>query len=227
MDETSSDDQSSSQFILKDREEGGLLLAKKLKALKLKNALVLAIPRGGLMLGYEIAKAIKAELDIVTPRKLGSPDNPELAIGAVMPDGSAFLNEQAIALNSVPSSYIKEEKRRQVAESLRRLSVYRGKREYPIIKGRTVVLVDDGIATGATMIAAARWVRKQGPTRTIIAVPVIPEETLDILRNEADDLVYLATPAFFYAIGQFYGKFEQVGDSEVIRLLNEYWQGQN
>lgn len=196
-------------------------------ALRLKNTLVLALPRGGVVTGYEVARRIKADLDIVTPRKLPSPDNPELALGAVMPDGSIFLNKQIVAFNQVPDDYIEREKKREMAESLRRLSTYRGERAYPVIKGKTVILVDDGVATGATMIAAARWVRKQGPARIIIAVPVIPEETLDLLKNEADDIVYLDIPEFFYAIGQFYKEFEQVEDPEVIKLLNEYWQGQS
>lgn len=214
---------STEPLIFENRQEAGRLLAAKLKKLKPKDALVLAIPRGGVVLGCEVARALDAELDIVTPRKLGAPFNPELAIGAIMPDGSAFLNEQVIALAAVPFYYIEEEKGRQMQESLRRLNAYRGNRKYPAIKGRTVVLVDDGIATGATMIAAARWVKKQGALRTIIAAPVIPPEAVFAFKKEADEVVYLTVPEFFYGIGQFYRDFGQVEDLEVINLLNNYW----
>lgn len=211
-------------FMLRDRKEAAQLLAEKLKKLTPRNALILAIPRGGIIIGAVIADAVGAELDIVTPRKLHDREDPELAIGAVMPDGSTFLNEEIIRIRGVSDSYIKKEKELQIAESSRRLKVYRGERPYPQIKGRTVVLVDDGIATGATMFAALRWAKKQKAARIIVAVPVIPPETLVALRGEADEVVYLACPEFFYAIGQFYEKFEQVEDSEATLLLRGYWE---
>lgn len=217
-------DEPSGQFMLNDRKEAGLLLAAKLKGAGIGNALVLAIPRGGVVLGQEIAGELGAELDIVTPRKLKHPENPELAIGAVMPDGSVYLNEQVLAISPVASSYMDEEKRREVRESQRRLEAYRGRRPYPQVKGRTVILVDDGIATGATMVAAARWVRAQGASDVVVAIPVIPRDTLYLLREIVSSVVYLAVPEVFYAIGQFYRRFEQVEDNEVMEMLDEYWK---
>ncbi len=211
----------SEPLCFKDRKEAGLLLAERLKSLKLKGALVLAIPRGGVVLGCEIAKKLKLELDIITPRKLRDPYNPELAIGAVMHDGSIFINEEVIAMNSIPSRYIEKEEKRQRSESLRRFTEYRGKRAYPRIKDRTVILVDDGVATGASMVVAARWLKSQKAGKIIIAAPVIHPEVLNILKTEVNEVIYLGCPSFFYAIGQFYESFEQLEDSEVIKLLSE------
>ncbi len=212
------------QFMLKDRNEAGLLLAEKLKDLKIKNPLILAIPRGGVMVAYEIAKRIGAELDIVTPRKLKDKYDPELAIGAVMPDGSTFLNEEVIAARGIEIAYIEKEKELEINESLRRLNAYRGIREYPKLNGRIVILVDDGIATGATAIAAIKWIRKHDPKKIIVAVPVIAADILDKLRREADDVIYLNVPELFFGIGQFYREFEQVEDGEVIKILDSYWK---
>lgn len=207
-----------------DRREAGVLLAKRLKEMDLKNVLVLAVPRGGIIIGYEVAMRLKAELDIIAPRKLHDPYNEELAIGAVMHDGTLFLNEDVISIHSVQNSYIEKEKKAQMAESARRLAAYRGKRPYPKIKGRTVVLVDDGVATGASMAVSSRWLRKEGAGRLIIASPVIHPDVLVRLKAESDEVVCLHSPSFFYAIGQFYERFDQVEDSEVVKLLNSYWQ---
>jgi putative phosphoribosyl transferase len=207
------------EFMLKDRKEAGFLLAEKLKKLNLKDAVVLAIPRGGVIIGYEIAKVIDAEFDIVTPRKLKAPNDPELAIGAIMPDGSIFLNEEVIEIRNVPNTYIEREKKEEMTEAKRRLSVYRPDKPYPKIKDRTVILVDDGIATGATMMAAARWAKKQNPKKIIIAIPVIPADFLDIVKGAVDEVIYLHTTQFFFGIGQFYRSFPQVGDAEVISIL--------
>ncbi len=214
-------------FTFKDREAAGSLLAGKVKAMHSKNAIVLAIPRGGVIIGYKVAEFIRAELDIITPRKLRDPYEPELAIGAVMPDGSTFLNDEVIAIRSVTKTYIDEERQRQMAEANRRMASYRGGREYPRITGREVIIVDDGIATGATVVAAARWVRKENASSVTIASPIIPKEMLDMLKGEADKVLYLAAPEFFYGVGQFYAEFGQVDDSKVIRLLSGYWHRQH
>lgn len=213
------------EFILKDRKEAGLLLARKLKGLNLDNPIILAIPRGGVVIGYEIAKAIKGELDIITPRKLKDQNDPELAIGAVMPDGSTFLNEQVISAREISSGYMDKEKKIEIAEAIRRMDAYRGGRRYPEIKGRNIVLVDDGIATGATMIAAERWIKKQNPKKVVIAVPVIPTDMLETISAYADSIIYLEASPFFFGIGQFYKEFPQVEDSEVIGMLKKYWNG--
>lgn len=209
--------------VFEDRKQAAKLLAAKLKELGLKKPIVLAIPRGGIVIGCEVAKGLGAELDIVTPRKLHDPVDEELALGAVMLDGSTFLNQEAIGARAVPPSYIEQEKKRQMKESARRMSVYRGDRPYPSLRGRTVVIVDDGVATGATMISAARWVRKQGAGKTVIAVPMLPGDMVGALEREADALVYLESPIAFFGIGQFYRNFDQVEDAEAVRLLKSYW----
>ncbi|MDE1851710.1 MAG: phosphoribosyltransferase [Candidatus Micrarchaeota archaeon] len=209
--------------IFSDRREAGKLLAKRVKELKPKDPIVLAIPRGGIVIGYEIAKSLGAELDIVAPRKLRDPWDSELAIGSVMPDGSMFLNDKVISLRPVPDDYIAKEREIQTNEAQRRLSAYRGGRPYPKLKGRSVILVDDGIATGSTMESAASWVKGQGAAQIIIAVPVMPEDIFYELKKEVDDVIYLALPDMFFAIGQFYREFPQVADEEVVELLNGYW----
>ncbi|MCL4364763.1 phosphoribosyltransferase [Candidatus Marsarchaeota archaeon] len=210
-------------FPLEDRAEAGRRLASRLAGIRLERPVVLAIPRGGVVLGCEIAGALDAELDIVTPRKLKDEHDPELALGAVMHDGSVFLNEQVIAARAVGETYMRIEKEAEIRESMRRFNTYRGGRMYPSLEGRDVIIVDDGIATGATMFVAAGWVRKQEPRRMTIAVPVIPAEMLDSVRGQADELVYLGAPVLFSGIGQFYRNFPQVGDEDVMRMLNGFW----
>ena len=210
-------------FVLEDRAEAGRLLASRLVETELERPVVLAIPRGGVVLGCEIAGALGVELDIVTPRKLKDEHDPELALGAVMHDGSVFLNEQVIAARAVDDAYIRTEKKSEIRESLRRFNAYRGGRMYPSLEGRDIIIVDDGIATGATMFVAAGWVRKQEPKRVTIAVPVIPAEMLDSVRDQADEVVYLEAPALFFGIGQFYRNFPQVDDEEVMRMLSNFW----
>lgn len=210
------------QFIVNDRLEAGRLIAQKLRGRSLRDAFVLAIPRGGVVLGYEIAETIGAELDIVTPRKLVDPYEPELAIGAVMPDGTAFINEAVIAARKIQDKYVSEERARCMKEAIRRLREYRGGMPHPEIRGRLVLLVDDGIATGATIIAAARWVRNEGAARVVIAVPFVPSETARLVRNECDELVCIGMPESFMAVSQFYREFPEVTDKEVIGLLGAY-----
>ncbi len=205
----------------KDRKEAGIMLAEKLKRMKLKGALVLGIPRGGVVVGLETALELGCDFDVIAPRKLRDPYEPELAIGAIMPDGSAFLNEPIIEARRVQGFYIDEEKKRQVVEASRRMRTYRKERKFPRLKGRTVLIVDDGIATGATMIAAARWVRNEG-AKVVIAIPVMPVEVVESIRKEASQVVCLATPEYFTSVGQFYTKFDEVTDEMVTKMLNGY-----
>jgi predicted phosphoribosyltransferase len=212
------------QVVFKSRDETGGLLAEKLAALQLINPIVIAIPRGGVVIGCEIARRIGAELDIVTPKKIPAPQNPELAIGAVMHDGSFFLNEEVAAASNASKAYIESAKERVRNESARRLSIYRRERAPPVLRGRTVILTDDGIATGSTMEVAIKWAREQNSERVIVAVPVIPTSILAKLKRYVDSVVYVEATESFFAIGQFYKIFEQVSDEEVIRMLQDYWK---
>jgi len=206
-------------MIFADRVEAGRMLASKLMDYTGKDVVVLAIPRGGVIVGYEIAHKLRVLLDIIVPRKIGAPDNPELAIGAVTEDGTIILDRELVGYLSVPERYIEEESARQRAETKRRLRLYRGDTAYPDLKNRDVIIVDDGIATGATMKAALTSVRKKGAKSVVIATPVAPPSTIRELERIADRVICLSTPEPFYAIGQFYRDFAQTSDEEVINLL--------
>jgi putative phosphoribosyl transferase len=211
-----------------DRADAGRVLAAAVKQ-ELEEQrvstrpLVLAIPRGGVPIGRDVATAINADLDLVVPRKLGAEGNPEYAIGAVMHDGTLYLNQEALRVTGASADYIEAEKAREMREAGRRLQAYRDGREEPVLSGRVVIVVDDGIATGATMIAALRWVRSRGARMVIVAAPVAPPSTLAELRQEADCVICPHAPDLFYAIGAFYESFGQVSDDEVKEILAEYW----
>ena len=222
-------------IIFQDRIDAGKRLAKKLSWLKQdqlkeerdrrqQSIVILAIPRGGVIIGDVIATELDAKLDIIVSRKIGAPDNPELAIGAVMPDGSYFLNQRLVNMLNVPQDYIQIEAHEQIKEIDRRLMAYRGSKEYDNeFERKAVVLVDDGIATGATMTASAKWIKnKQQCKRLVIAVPVAPAEILDDLNQVADEVIVLYTPEPFIAIGRFYEDFAQVSDNEVKEIMRKY-----
>jgi predicted phosphoribosyltransferase len=202
-----------------DRVDAGKRLAQALADFHGKNAVVLAIPRGGVVVGYEIAAALMLPLDIIVPRKLGAPDNPELAIGAIAEDGSTVLDNQLITYLGVSSGYIEEESQRQRQEISRRMQVYREGNPPANLAVKDVIIVDDGIATGATMKAALASVKNRGAKSVTVAVPVAPPQTITELKHFADRVVCLYTPEYFQAIGQFYEDFNQTSDEEVIRLL--------
>jgi predicted phosphoribosyltransferase len=204
-----------------NRVDAGKRLASALKNFSGKYGVVLAIPRGGVVVGFEIAKALNLPLDITIPRKIGAPDNPELAIGAVAEDGSAILDNNLIKYLGISREYIKEESERQKQEIERRLKLYRQETSYPDLKGFDVIVVDDGIATGSTMKAALASVRNRGAASVTVAVPVGPPSTIEELNELADRVVCLYTPEYFQAIGEFYTDFSQTPDEEVIRLLRE------
>jgi putative phosphoribosyl transferase len=204
-----------------DREEAGKMLALKLTEYSNKDTIVLAIPRGGVVIGYQVANELKAPLDIIVPRKIGAPYNSELAIGAVAEDGSLSLDESAVMYMNISKSYIEEESRRQITEIRRRLKLYRGETPYPMLQDHIIIIVDDGIATGSTVKAAIASIRKKKPKSVVVAVPVAPRSTVKELEKEADRVICLSTPEFFYAIGQFYVDFSQTTDEEVIRLLKK------
>ncbi len=204
-----------------NRVDAGKRLASSLKDFSGKKGIVLAIPRGGVVVGYEIAKVLNLPLDVIIPRKIGAPDNPELAIGAVAEDGTAILDNRLIAYLGVGKEYIKEETARQIKEIERRLKLYRHDTSYPNLKGLDVIVVDDGIATGSTMKAALASVKNRGAVSVTVAVPVGPPSTIEELNEIADRVVCLYEPEYFQAIGEFYSNFSQTEDEEVIKLLRE------
>jgi len=183
--------------------------------------LVLGIPRGGVVVAAEIARQLDAELDVVVARKLGAPMSEELAIGAVSANGGRYLNEDIIRELDVSPDYLATVTEREQAEARRREARFRGGRPAPRVAGRTVIVVDDGLATGATMYAAVRSVRQQSPARLVAAVPVGSREGCAVLRNEVDELVCLLAPDFFAAVGSFYLDFRPTEDAAVERLLKE------
>lgn len=206
-------------MIFQDRREAGQQLAAALAAYRERRPYVLAIPRGGVVVGYEVAKALGAPLDVVVPRKLRAPYNPELAIGAVAHDGSVYLDSALMTHLDVSEEYLREETSRQLEEIRRRMQIYRGDRPPPAIEGTASIVVDDGIATGSTMVAALRAARAARPAHLVAAIPVAPAEGVAMLRREADDVVCLYMPPMFYAVGQFYVDFGQTDDAEVVALL--------
>jgi putative phosphoribosyl transferase len=203
-----------------DRIDAGKRLAEALADFKGKNGVVLAIPRGGVVLGYEIAAALNLPLDVIVPHKLGAPNNPELAIGAIAEDGSTVLDENLTRYLGVSREYIKEESERQKHEITRRFKLYRQGVAGLELRGRDVIIVDDGIATGSTMKAALLSVKNRGAKSVTIVIPVGPPQTIQELTLLSDRVVCLYMPDDFQAIGQFYDDFSQTEDDEVIRLLN-------
>jgi putative phosphoribosyl transferase len=204
-----------------DRGEAGRRLADKLLHLKDRQPVVLALPRGGVAVGFEIARALDAALDIVLVRKIGVPWQPELALGAVTDgDSPATFIDRGLATSlAVPDGYIEEETTRQLAEIERRRKSYCEDRPAVQLAGRTAIVVDDGIATGATMRVALQAVRRRAPARLVLAVPVAPPDTLAALLEEADEAVCLETPTGLGAIGYYYRDFHQMSDAEVTDLL--------
>lgn len=202
-----------------DRRDAGIQLARALAPLP-ENALIFGIPRGGVIVARAIADELERPLDVLVVRKLGSPHNPELAIGAIGPDGSVVLDEDVLrALGGVSREYVEREASTGLAEIERRLGLYRGDAPFPDLKGRWCVVVDDGIATGSTARAALRWLRGAEAGSVILAVPVAPERTVIEMKTEADRVVVLETPDTFIAVGQWYADFDQVSDDEVVDAL--------
>jgi putative phosphoribosyl transferase len=205
-----------------DRIHAGRVLAERLRAYKGKNVLVLGIPRGGVPVAAEVARRLGVDLDVIVARKLGAPGQPELAIGAVTANGGEFLNEDILRAVGASPGYLESARKEQMAEARRRETRFRGDRPVERIQDRVVILVDDGLATGATMRAAIRSVRKHLPARLIVAVPVGSEEAYAALQEEADEVVCASVPQRFVALGFFYQNFEPTEDAEVESILREF-----
>ncbi len=184
-----------------------------------RDVVVLAIPRGGVPVAKEVADALGAPMDLVVTRKIGAPEEPELAVGAVTQDGEMIVDAGTIRLLRVPADYLKRESARQIKEIGNRMKKYRGDRPYPALSGKTVVIVDDGIATGLTIRAAIQSVRARNPAKIIVAAPVGPPDCVEELSKLVDRVVCLSTPQDLEAIGQFYEQFEQVQDEVVEALM--------
>lgn len=204
-----------------DRRDAGRRLAMALGRYASEAPLILALPRGGVPVAYEVALALDAPLDLLLVRKIGAPGHEEYGIGAVIDgaDPQLVLNEDVVRMLAPDPGYIRAEMQRQIEELERRRRAYMGDRRPPDLDGRTVIVIDDGIATGGTMRAALRGARKHGLARLVLAVPVAPGDILDSLRDECDDIVCLASPEPFYAVGAWYADFTQTGDDEVKMLL--------
>jgi len=210
--------------MFKNREEVGRLLAKRLSSYKgKKDVLVLGIPRGGIATAAEIARELTLPLDIVVVKKIGAPHNEELAVGAVGLN-EIYLNVDVVRSSEVSQDYIAKIAKEKQKEVKRRYALLRGKKPMYTVKGKIIILVDDGVATGATMMMAIKIIRQQSPAKIVVAIPVAPPETVRELEKEADTVVCLERPAFFMAIGQFYEQFPQIEDKIAKRMLQEMWR---
>jgi len=207
----------------RDRADAGRQLVPRLMAYVDQNPVVLALPRGGVPVAFEVAKALRAPLDLIFVRKIGTPDHAEFGLGAVV-DGAhpqVVLNEETVDRLKVPPRYIREETQRQLREIERRREHYMAGRPPIDVAGRVAIVVDDGIATGGTVRAALKGLSRARPARLILAVPVAPADTIDRLRTGADEVICLMTPEPFYAVGEHYDDFHQTSDREVTTLLDE------
>lgn len=200
--------------LLKDRIEAGLLLSEKLKKYQDSNSIVLAVPRGGVPVGYVIAKSLHLPLDIVLSKKIGHPNNSEFAIGAVSSD-AVILD----AHPNIPKKYIDDEIMRLQKLMQHQYQRYMGERKPLDVKGKNIILVDDGIATGNTLLASIQMLRKKNPAKIIVATPVIPFDNMAVFERNTDEFIYLIAPKYFRGVGAFYEEFNQVEDEEVQQLL--------
>jgi putative phosphoribosyl transferase len=206
--------------IFVDRQEAGRRLAEALADLKGEDVVVLGIPRGGVVVAAEVARAYGWPLDTVIPRKIRAPGNPELGLGAIAP-GVRVLDQRMLDVLGVSEQYLEREIAEEEREIERRSEAYRRGRPAVDVRDKVVVVVDDGIATGGTATAAVRWANAQGARKVILAVPVAPAEGVRNLSREADEVVCLETPEPFYAVGQWYQEFPQTSDEEVVQILDE------
>jgi putative phosphoribosyl transferase len=209
---------------VKNRKAAGQALAEALQEYKGRDdVIVLGLPRGGVPVAAEVAEALGAELDMMLVRKLGTPGQRELAMGAIASGGSRVINRDVVRTLNISEEDISRVENAERKELQRREQAYRGKRPWPTLTGRCVILVDDGLATGATMRAAVDAVHQDVPAHVVVAVPVAPADTLEVLRKQVDNVVCLAVPEYFRAIGLWYVDFSQVSDDEVRDILAKSW----
>jgi putative phosphoribosyl transferase len=209
-----------SAMLYKNRKDAGIALAEKLKKYEHENPVILALPRGGVVLGYEVARALKAPLDVVVPRKIGAPQNPEFGIGAIAPNGTIVLNDEAVEMMGISGQMLEQIIEKETLEMNRRINLYRKNLpdlDLNYFKGKTAIVVDDGIATGVTTLAAVHSIKLLKPKRIILAVPICP--TGVGAKFEVDEFICLNAMANFYAVGAYYKNFDQTTDEEVVDLL--------
>jgi len=201
-----------------DRKEAGEKLGLVLKDRKFKHPVVFGIPRGGVIVAAEVARMLNAPISVVVPRKIGSPFNPEFGIGAVAPDGTVFIDTHTARSTGADDNYIQEQIKKEIEEARRRMEAY-GFQMPASLKGKTAIVVDDGIATGHTMVAALAFLEKLKPDVLVAAVPVAPQDAAERLLRYADEVIVLYTPLFFGAVGEFYMDFHQISDEEVLEAI--------
>jgi putative phosphoribosyl transferase len=214
-------------MVFRNRAEAGKLLGAKIETClparrgyrDIKNLVVLGIPRGGIVVGRELAEILGCPLDVVVTKKIGAPGHEELAIGAVGATGEPVIDEQLAEKTGADENYLKTQISKLKSEIVRREELFRQNKTPLALKDRVVILTDDGVATGATMLAALGVIRQQTPKKIIVAVPVIAKDSLEKIEALSDEVIYLDAPALFFAVGQFYNEFEQVSDEEVSKIL--------
>ncbi|HEX9061952.1 MAG TPA: phosphoribosyltransferase family protein [Clostridia bacterium] len=207
--------------VFTDRRDAGKILSHELGKFKNEDAIILAVPRGGLVTSYDSIKKYDFPWDLIISRKIGAPRNKEVAIGAVSADGSYFTNEKYVKLLGISQSYIDKQVSSETREIKRRLKQYRGSEAFPDVKNKTVIIVDDGIATGFTILASIKSVKNQGASKTVLAVPVGPLETIEEFKGIVDEVICPYVPEEFYAVGEYYEDFDQVSDEEVFDIIKE------
>lgn len=204
-----------------NRYDAGEKLAEKLEKFKDEDVVVLAIPRGGVEAAYNTIKKFNFKWDLITPRKIGAPHNEEVAIGAVSMDGTYVLDEKIVQYFNIPEEYVKKQVASELIEIKRRLREYRGNEDPPDVKNKVVIVIDDGIATGFTLLAAIESIKKLQARKIIIAVPVAPTETVERFSKIVDEVICLLVPSEFYAVGMYYENFSQVTDKELFNVMDK------
>ena len=201
-----------------DRKDAGEKLTDSLEKFKDEDVIVLAVPRGGLAIAYDTIKRFGFKWDLIIPRKIGAPHNKEVAIGAVSVDGSYFVNDDYVEMLGISQDYIEKEVTEQISEIKRRMKEYRGKDTFPEVKDKTVIIIDDGIATGFTILAVIKAVKKQGAKKIILAIPVGPRETIEEFKELVDEVICLYIPDEFYAVGSYYVDFSKLQMKKYLKL---------